>query len=173
MSAESVKRRCLHCGMEAVSRRSSVDHRRFFKVISVAFYIWPETYYFQPDNPEHLRAWCVAHTDHRTLKVWTLPPGITDPGTLAALMEFAEALLLDDGQTRFGVWKGRTLQVATPLSIDWDTVGQKFFNHIRDQVFGLILDVTGMDSETLLVEYGKLPHGTLTARSSGRQAPRT
>lgn len=165
------ERRCLHCGMAAVSKRSSVDHRRFFKVISIAFYIWPETCRFQPDNPEHLRAYLIAHTTHRTLKRVELPADIPNGEFLDRLREFVYDASGADGHTKFGIWQKNIFQVAEPLSIDWDTVSQKQFNEIRDQVYGMILDVTGVDSETLLIEYGRLDHAILTAPKPGHAAP--
>lgn len=56
---------CPHCGCEFTPEQRSVQqHRRFFKLMRVAFDHWPESYKaFQPSDPEHLRAWLICHKD--------------------------------------------------------------------------------------------------------------
>jgi hypothetical protein len=57
---------CPHCGADS-KQRSSPQHRRFFKLINVAYHHWPEYTEFSPDNAEHLRAWLLCKSKHRNV----------------------------------------------------------------------------------------------------------
>ena len=58
---------CPHCGCElpkAGKARSSKAHNMLFGVISEAWQQWPEQHTFQPESPEHLRAYLFTKARH-------------------------------------------------------------------------------------------------------------
>jgi hypothetical protein len=60
-----VAAKILAIGAKGPKVRSPADHRRFFGVIKAAFLHWPEKHEFQPEDPEHLRAWLLCRAGYK------------------------------------------------------------------------------------------------------------
>lgn len=149
---------CGHCG-KPLSNRSESDHRRFFALIRAAFHHWPEGHEFVPSSAEALRAWLLCKAGHSRISSHELPD---DPTLRQQMVAFGEALLDESNKQakestefRFGRWHGASYAVFAPKSIDWRTVSQKAFNHIRETVTEVIEAETGQTAETLLRETEK------------------
>lgn len=131
-----------------MSKPRSIDqHRRFFAVMKAAFDHWPESYEaFQPDNPEHLRAWCLVKSKHRTIKTFHLPGDASDS---AALVPIVIATML--GKHAWAWSKGPDLFVCVPESIAFDKLGHHAFCVLNDDVDAVLREV-GLDPDQLLRE---------------------
>lgn len=134
--------RCPHCGSRP---RSSDDHRRFFGLVKAAFEQWPESHEFQPDNPEHLRAWLLCRVNHRKSTVIE-----TEEPASAVLV--VEAAFRAAGAYAFVRPYGAGLAVHSPRSLSWDELDQKKFGPIRDEVSALIESIVGVSADQLLKE---------------------
>lgn len=136
-------RRCACCGCD-IDARSSKDHRRFFKIIEVAYHHWPDGHQHKPDNEEHLRAWLLCAAKHRNVNIIN-----GDKKTV----EIMKDVLRQNGSYvfSFDVGGGGTA-VVTPKSIKFGKAGQKRFNAIRDTVCEIIEAEIGIPVETLLKE---------------------
>lgn len=149
-------KRCVCCGCEIddIDARSSKDHRRFFKIVHVAYHHWPEGHDFQPASAEHLRAWLLCKADWKTVTTYQLP-ATDSPIQMAAFIGLIEDLLGDEDNPRFGRWVGSSLHVFKPKSIKYTRAGQKRFNKVRDAVSEIIEAEIGIPVETLLRESEK------------------
>jgi len=140
---------CPHCGCEfdESDPRSTKDHRRFFKIISVAFANWPERHAHKPDNAEHLRAWLLCAAKHRNVNVIQ-----GDKNTVNAM----KTALSETGVYVFSFdVDGGGTAIVTPKSIKFGKAGQKRFNAVRDAVCEIIEQEIGVPVETLLREGDK------------------
>lgn len=156
-SKTSAFKHCPHCGVELVAR-SSPDHRRLFAIIAEAFKQWPEQYeYFQPDTPEHLRAWMLCKLHHSTATEIPVPDGV-DPKMLAtmmpAIMGITTAIMRECKTHAFVRTNGGKIAVYKPKSLSFGEVDQKYFNGLRDGVEGIVQLVIGVTGEQLLEQSG-------------------
>lgn len=141
--------RCPHCG---AAPRSSDDHRRLFALVKAAFEQWPESHEFQPDNPEHLRAWLLCKAGYRD--VTTIPVEYADdqPAMLKLVMLTAEAAIKAAKGYAFIRPHNGALAVFSAKSLAWDTLDQKKFGPIRDAVTEIIEGIIGVSADQLLKE---------------------
>jgi hypothetical protein len=139
---------CPHCGVILRKQRSAKAHRFFFAVISEAFYHWPAAHPFQADNAEHLRAWLLCKTKHRTIIGERLHQ---DDGDVVRMQQFVQRAIAESRNHYcfVAVFNG-ALVVLSPKSIDWNTLDEKAFAPIRNDVFDVIVKETGLDIEELI-----------------------
>jgi hypothetical protein len=149
---------CPHCGCEIETKkggkpRSVEQHRRLFGLVRAAFANWPEYCDFQPTNEEHLRKWLIAKAGHYDTRTFELPE-TNSPAMMAAMMEFAEALLEadpDEGH-RFGRWMGSKLVVFIPKSIAFNKLAHKEACKLFDEIGAVIESIIGVPADKLLKE---------------------
>ena len=133
-------------------RRSAPDHNRLFALVKAAFDQWPEAHEFTPDNPEHLRSWLLCKAGHRD--VTTIPVEYADdqPGMLKLVMLTVEAAIKAAKGYAFIRPHNGALAVFSAKSISWDTLDQKKFWPIRDDVTAIIESAVGVTADQLLKE---------------------
>lgn len=136
---------CPECGCEigAKKRRSLPDHRRLFALIKDAFDNWPEAHEFQPESPEHLRAWLVCKAGWREATAYDLGDK-ADAAVVAIALEAGIRAARGVGFVRV---VGRSVAVITPKSMDFRAMGQHEFGLLRDAITDIIRAVTGIDAE--------------------------
>lgn len=143
---------CPHCGCEFTPKaRSAPQHRRFFKLVSVACHHWPEDHVFQPTNSEHLRAWLICHKecDHREItsvmlgrepsayELSTIQSGIDAAGAYAWAFPYSHGYL-----------------VVRPRSMSFDRMPHKKACTVMAMIDELLCDVFKVRStEDLLKEH--------------------
>ena len=142
---------CPHCGKSMARGRSGPDHRRFFAVLNAAFHHWPEHHEFEPDNPEHLRAWLLCKAGYRTIAVVDSEDG-TPVGVLKLAISAAEAACKDAGVHAFFRMHGSTIATFRAKSIAWNTMSQSAFHEVRSAVEEIITAEMGMPTDQLLAE---------------------
>lgn len=144
--------KCPSCGFpltEHSRARSPQDHRRFFKLIAATHHHWPEANAFQPDNPEHLRAFLLCKAGYREVTV--IPcPNYADAKTISMISAAAAAALKASRSYAFIRPHAGGLAVFSPKSIAWDKLDQSGFNKIRDACEAVIRDETGMEPDDIL-----------------------
>lgn len=126
---------CPTCGGK---NRSTPQHRRFFKLVSLAYEHWPETFSkFQPENSEHLRAWLLCKAGWRT----------------EVSIEFADTQAQNGaGLTTIGIMKalghyvwvqrrGDNLIVYAPRSVSYSKMQHKTACAIFDECEKIIANV--------------------------------
>src|SRR5688572_25604224 len=133
--------------------RSPADHRRFFGVIRAAFMHWPDTTAsgFQPEDPEHLRAWLLCRAGYK--QVTEIPFDDEWPEAMRNLATLAAEGALRAAKSHAFVrpFPGG-LYVFTPKSLNFESLGQKEFGTIREQVEEIIEFETGKTASELLRE---------------------
>ena len=144
---------CPECGAVLTKGRSLPDHRRFFGLVTKAFEQWPEHSDFRPRDVEHLRAYLLVKAGHTDIAHIPAPPECENPAIMVlfklAVEATGQALERKAGYVDYRVSSGG-VEVITPRSIDFRTVGQKQFSPIREAVEALIEDVIGVKAEQLL-----------------------
>jgi hypothetical protein len=146
---------CPECGCLLTKARSGPDHRRLFALIHAAFHHWPEGG-FQPRDAEHLRAYLLVKSGHFNAIGIPTPEGYAENEALRDLYRVAvesTAKAIDE-VTGFHDYRvsASGIELLTPRSINWQTVGQKEFGRIRDAVEGLIETSLGVPVDQLLRE---------------------
>lgn len=114
--------------------RSQSHHKFFFAAIADACANWPETHRFQPDSPEHLRAWLLCQANHRNTTKHIIEDGC-DPKILADLIE---ASIKQSGGYGFVAHTSEFIAVLTAKSIAWAKLDQKQFNQISNDVSAIL-----------------------------------
>ena len=126
--------------------RSLPQHNRLFAVIRAVFHHWPESHKkFQPDSPEHLRAWLLVKSGHRIIKTFHLPE---DASNVAAL--FPVAIMALTGGHSWAWSKGNDLFLCMAESIAFDKLGHNAFCALIDDIYSIIRAETGLDPDQLL-----------------------
>lgn len=147
---------CPSCKQPINRRRSHADHNRLFAIIGAADENWPERSEFQPkgarEKAEHLRAWLACKAGYHTVTTHSLPI-VRDPVLIANMMEFAENMAEAEPGYKFERWKGTTLYVFRPRSMNWETLGKREFSELRDAICEIIAAEIGIDCDTLLKEH--------------------
>jgi len=133
---------CPECGAEIAEpkRRSIADHRRLFALIRNAFDNWPERHEFQPDNAEHLRAWLVCKAGWRMTTAYDLGAK-ADPDVVALALQAGIKAAKGIG---FVTVHNRLVAVVTPKSMDFRSMAQAEFGHLRDAISDVIEAETGI-----------------------------
>jgi hypothetical protein len=143
---------CPKCGTPLKPPRSGPDHKRFFSLVNAAFTHWKSTHDFEPDNPEHLRAWLLCRAGYCE-KTPIECPVVEDNPAIAKLIALAcEGVMRASKGRGFIKVYGDRIIVYSPKSISWDKLDQKAFNEIRERVTGVIESELGVDAEQLLKE---------------------
>lgn len=135
---------CPECGCDLApkKRRSVPDHRRLFALIRQAHDNWPEGHDFQPESPEHLRAWLVCKAGWREATAYDLGDR-ADAAVVALALQAGIKAARGVGFVRV---VGRSVAVITPKSIDFRSMGQAEFGLLRDAVECVIEEETGIKS---------------------------
>jgi hypothetical protein len=145
---------CPECGCvlsKYAQPRSPKQHRAFFHMIRMAFDNWPEKHEFNPDNPDHLRAWLLAKSGHRVIRNERLKAG-TDM-TAAQMLTFARALMLTSRDRYcFVVEHMGTIAIVEPKSISWETTTHEEFKPLFEEVLHLIEAEAGIKVEFIKQE---------------------
>jgi hypothetical protein len=131
--------------------RSPADHKRLFACIRAAFMHWPEKHEFQPEDPEHLRAWLLCRAGYKTVTSLAFEDHWSDE-MRSTLVELAESLIRDAKSHAFVRPMGNALFVFWPRSLKFDELGQKEFGQIREVVEEVIKCETGREASELLRE---------------------
>lgn len=148
---------CPNCGVEFDARkphkpRSVDEHRRFFGIVRAAFENWPEDHSFQPETPEHLRAWliCQAGPLYRTIEEITVPDAA--PQIVAAMMAIVETLIAREDGFKFSRWKGFKLTIFRPKSLRFDKMKHGDFHELNERVSETVSAALGITIKELLGE---------------------
>jgi hypothetical protein len=131
--------------------RSPADHRRFFGVIRAAFMHWPEQHDFQPEDPEHLRAWLLCRAGYKSVTEIPFEDSWPDAMRELALLAAESALKAAKSHAFVRPHPGG-LFVFAPKSLKFDEIGQKEFGQIRESVEEVIKCETGREASELLRE---------------------
>lgn len=127
--------------------RSTPQHRRFFKLISVVYHHWPETHPFQPDNSEHLRKWLLIKAKHRVIHEHHAGSAARE---MAALIPVLAKQL---GGIYCWSWHdGPMVYVCTAKSIAYDNAGHAEFTEIINRVEDVIEKETNINPNELMAE---------------------
>ena len=141
---------CPHCGCEFTPKqRSSPQHRRFFKLVSVAYQHWPERHYFKPSSSEHLRAWLICQKDCEYREISTVVLGreptpyelSTIQGGIDAAGAYAWAFPYSDGYL-----------VVRPKSMAFDKMPHKKACTVMAIIDELLCDVFQLRSTDELLQ---------------------
>lgn len=145
---------CPECGAVLVQPRSLADHRRFFGLVRAAFMNWPEAAPFQPSTEEALRGYLLVEANHYDVEFIAYPESSTP--------EIKKLFRLAVEATHTACTRGRSysdtrvsaggIEIRTPKSIDFRSVGQKAFGPIREAVEHIIETAIGVKCEQLLKE---------------------
>ena len=142
--------KCPACGHLLDKPRSVPQHRRYFAMIKAMFGHWPEAHEFQPDNPEHLRAWLQIKAGYR--EVHELDVDLDDVKAIAAAATIATVAMRQAGTYGFlRIHKGR-LVLFLPRSIAFDKLSHKAFCALEIDIADIIKAETGLDPDQVLKE---------------------
>jgi len=134
--------------------RSIDQHKRFFKVCSVAYENWPEKHVFQPATSEHLRYWltCAAGKDWRDFDRVDIPQslGVVDAALFAC--EFSTYVGVKRKRIPFPRidLERRVCTVYTARSLKFDEMPHLEFCALSNAVDEVIKAEMGIDPEALL-----------------------
>ena len=145
---------CPDCGAVFGKGRSLQDHRRLFGLLRAAFDQWPEAHVFRPRDPEHLRAYLLVQAQHTDVASIPFPEDCGENAAVKTLFRLAveatgAALERKAGFVDYRV-SSSGVEVVTPRSIDFRTIGQKEFGPIREAVESLIEEAIGVPAVQLL-----------------------
>ena len=147
--------KCPHClcDLDPVKGlpRSVEQMRRFFGVLRVMFFHWPESAEFQPHNEEHLRAYVICKSGRGQIVATEQLPPIADVDARAEMKAIISRAYSADLR-KFPRWKGNTLAVYEPKSMSFKSMGQAAFNKLNDEVEAVYKAETGLDPDQLLKE---------------------
>ncbi len=131
--------------------RSLDQHKRFFGVIRALFNQWPEAHGFQPDNEEHLRAYVLVKSGHRSVKSFYVLND-EEASDFARLLPMVTAVMLN----RYcWAWaQGDELRVAAPLTTNFKDMSHKEACAVYDKADEFIRSI-GFDPDQLLKEAEK------------------
>jgi len=140
---------CPTCG-KGGKPRSIDQHRRYFKMIALAFSNWPEAHDFQPDNAQHLRKWLQAKAGYRIAH--KIDTARTDARSLAiATAAMTAAMKALDDYCWIVPHRGSLLVVASK-SIAFNKMSHVEFCTLNDMVADLIFAETGITVDDLMRE---------------------
>jgi hypothetical protein len=136
---------CPNCGCVLRKSRSPKHHRFFFAAVQNAFDNWPEHHRFQPDNPEHLRAWLLVKAKYRRI---INEPLDQDAISIEKMADFVEqAMKISREKYSFVAIHNGAIVILAPRSVDWTTLDEKEFQPISNAVIGVIEQETGIQVE--------------------------
>lgn len=126
---------CHECGavQKPTQRRSSPQHRRFFKVVSAAYDQWPHNHAFQPDDAEHLRAWLLCKVGYRRTVQLDDANAISVPMLRAAFKAAGHHAWFHTAGT--DVW------IISPKSMSFAEMGHRTACDVMAAIDDLICDV--------------------------------
>lgn len=141
---------CPRCGDKD---RSTPQHRRFFKLVSVAYEHWPETYNkFRPENSEHLRAYLLCKAGWRTEVSFEMKN--RQAINIAALA--VKSLMRQMGNYTWVAMKGEALVVYAPKSISYKEAKHREICRVFTDAEDIICDIIGVrNGDELLKEAEK------------------
>ena len=137
---------CPTCGRtEPAKPRSPDHHRRYFKVLALAFEHWPDTHAEKFDDLESFRAWVqmrAGHFESTKLSLEGANPHIVE--------RVASAALKSSGTYARARVYGSDLYVYRPKSISFGRLDQKAFSELSASVETVIKVEGNLDAEELL-----------------------
>ena len=137
---------CPTCGRtEPGKPRSPEHHRRYFKVLSLAFDHWPENHVEKFDNIDDFRAWVqmrAGHFESTKINLEGANPHIVE--------KIAGAALRSAGTHARARVHGHDLYIYRPKSIRFDRLGQHEFTALSASVEAVIKAEGNLDAEELL-----------------------
>jgi hypothetical protein len=146
---------CPHCGADLHDGkvpRSVEQHRRFFKLCSVAYLHWPESEDFQPTSPEHCRKELLMRAGHRKV-IWEME---VDPDMPADVLgTIIRTALMAAGEYCRVVTRGNHIWIWKAKSIAFDKLDHQSFCRLNDEVDAVIQEVFGVTGDELLKETEK------------------
>lgn len=136
--------------------RSPEHHRLFFAVIARAFESWPEAHEFEPGDAEHLRAWLLCKAGYRVSQTFSLGevPEKQRELVVTTIAAIVTQAMRGNGYAFVSPHKDG-IAVHKPRSIAFEKLGQREFNALSEQVFGIVSQVLGVEVETLKKEAEK------------------
>lgn len=154
---------CPTCGSSTPAKaRSSEQHRRYFKILALAFEHWPEKSGTSFDSAEDLRAFCQMKAGHYTtirVDLNNADPAqavIVAQASMRAAGSYARARIIND-----------ELVIFKPKSIRFDSLSQDAFNKLSAEVESVIEAESGLKAEDLLKESGD--HAGHRTKSQGQE----
>ncbi len=128
-------------------------HRAFFAFLTRAYECWPETSTFTPDSPEHLRAWALVQTGHIGPPLsWSI-----SGREHKIIMPFVTAMMAHELRSGRYCWARENegkIEIVHPVSLNWNSMGQRKFAAVTEAVYALIKETAGLDFE----EWLKMEH---------------
>lgn len=131
-------------GLVYWENRSKNHHGLFFSAIKSAYENWPEKFYFQPENSEHLRAWLQCKAG----KKWRFSQTIPVRDNSKYLKEILTSVLAVTPGYSFVIEGRGAIHIITPKSISFENMSQDEFNQITDAVSHILEEVTGISLST-------------------------
>lgn len=137
---------CPTCGRTTPGKPRSVEaHRRYFKVVSLAFEHWPENHREAPfPDLESFRAWVQMRAGHYT------STSVELDGDADAAVKAATAALRAAGSYARARVVGDRMIVYRPSSVAFSKLSQSEFNELSAQVEAVIKAEAHLDAEELL-----------------------
>jgi hypothetical protein len=129
--------------------RRSKHHRLYFGVIRAAFGNWPEQHPFQPDDPEHLRAWLQCKAGHRDIYGETLRADGSDALRMVEFNRRAMIKIRQAGGHGFFTEHNGAVVLLTPRSVKYDKLDEAEFSQVSKPVLDVIERETGIPIEAL------------------------
>lgn len=129
----------------AQAQRSMKSHRHYFATIGECFKNWPETAERQFDSADHLRAWALIRTGHRTERQF-VASSRTEALRLAAFLRGA------DDYAEISV-AGNTVVEWRAASQSAHAMGAQTFAKSKDDVLAYLAEIIGTPIATLRVQH--------------------
>ena len=146
---------CPSCGADLHDGkvpRSLEQHRRFFKLCTVAFHHWPEGHEQQFDSAEHCRKWLQMKAGWREIGAHVFLGDRMDSESAKLLAR--AAISATEGYAVPKV-KSNDLYIWRPKSIAFNKMGHEEFCKLNNAVDEVIYEVFGITGDELLEQTEK------------------
>lgn len=148
---------CPECGaiisVDGKKPRSLEQLRRYFAVLKVTLYHWPESHERQFSNTDELRAFLQMKAGHRVIGAQIPLSGMSKERA----MLLAEAAIRGAGSYAMPVIHGDMLVIFKPKSIAFPKLGHQAFTALNNEIDTIIEAEIGMHPDTLLKETENAP----------------
>jgi Protein of unknown function (DUF1367) len=124
--------------------RRRKPHSMFFAAIARAFENWPELHEFQPENPEHLRAWLLVKAGYRSIFGESMNRLNNNPMRMLEFVKSAMERQRSAGGYSFVTEHRGSIVQIVPESIAFSELDEDQFRPLRDAVYQLIEHHTGI-----------------------------
>lgn len=129
--------------------RSPEQHRRFWKIMQLAFHSWPESHERQFSTQNDLRVWLTMSAGWREVAA-TIPLTGVKPEHAVIV---ATAAMKAAGANAIAVSGKGNLYIWTPRSIRFDRMGPQEFGLLNDAVAAVIAKEMNITADELLEQH--------------------